>query len=64
MMVVHGPVVPYMLNSVCHSRHAVFVTEVSDIDIEGRAGLVCLRIMNKKSLKLIVKPNYTVIAIV
>ena len=36
-----------MFYSVCHTRHAVLVAKISDIDVEGGTGLVRLWIMNE-----------------
>ena len=36
-----------MFDGMSHSRHVVFITEASDIDIHGSTGLVCLGVMDQ-----------------
>lgn len=53
-----------MLNGMRHTWHVSLVAEVSHIDIHAGAGLVCLRIMDKKCLKLVGESNDAVSAII
>lgn len=43
----------HMLDSMGHARHVIFITEASNIYIQGSTGLVRRRIMHQESLKLI-----------
>ena len=53
-----------MLDGVRHSWHAIYVAEVSNVDVEGGASLVRLGVMNQQSLEVVLEPNDTIIAVV
>lgn len=53
-----------MLYSVSHARHTLFVAEVSDIDVEGGAGLVCVGIMDQQCLELVLEADDAIMTIV
>lgn len=54
----------HMLNSMGHARHVIFITEASDIHIQGSTGLVRRGIMHQESLKLIGETDDPVAAII
>jgi hypothetical protein len=53
-----------MLNGVRHSWHVGFITEIADVDVEGGASLVSLRVMDEKSLEVIVQTDNSIVPVV
>lgn len=53
-----------MFHGMGHAGHILFVAEVSDIDVKGGAGLVCLWIVDQQGLKLVGQANHTVGSVV
>ena len=49
-----------MLYRMGHSWHIVGIAEASNIDVDGCAGFICVRIVNKKSLELVRQPDDSV----
>lgn len=42
-----------MLNGVSHSRHVLFITEASHMDIHSATSLVCLGVVNQEGFELV-----------
>lgn len=53
-----------MLYSMRHTRHIPFITEIANIDVHGRTGLVSLRIVNQQRLELVWKTDDAVCSII
>jgi hypothetical protein len=53
-----------MLNGVRHSWHVGFVTEIADIDVESSASLVGLRVVDEKSLEIVVQTDDSIVPVV
>lgn len=53
-----------MFYGVGHTGHSSLIAEVADIDIQGGTGLVGIRVMDEKSLELIIKTDDAVLAII
>lgn len=53
-----------MFHSVGHPGHALLIAEVSDMNVEGSASLVSLKVMNKQSLESVLQTDNAVITIV
>ena len=54
----------HMLYRMGHARHTIFVTEVSNIDVEGSASLVGFRVVDQQHLKVVLETDHTIVAVV
>lgn len=53
-----------MFDGMGHAGHSVLVAKVADIDVEGSASLVRLRVMDEEGLEAIVQADNSVISVV
>jgi len=47
-----------------HTRNIRFIAKITNVDIEGSTGLVCLGIVDQQSLEIIFLPNNSLVAVV